>query len=64
MGFGILVPGRNLQTDFKQVSKTRWIMELDNKVSITEIMVFKLPNTPSIPNNFAMGIYIADQTKK
>lgn len=64
MGFGVLIPGRNLLTDFKQVSKTRWIMELDNKISITDLVILKLPNTPSIPTNFAMGIYIADQSKK
>jgi hypothetical protein len=57
------VPGRNCETNFKQMSKTRWIMELDNSVSISEVVVFKLPNTQAMPNGSVMGVYLSDQSK-
>lgn len=63
MGFGVIIPGRNCDTGFKQVSKTRWILELDNSISITEIVVFKLPGSQKIPDGLGIGVYMSDQSK-
>jgi hypothetical protein len=49
MGFGVVVPTRPVESNFQQVSKTRWVKNLDNKIPISEIVVFKLPNTEAIP---------------
>ena len=50
MGFGVIIPSKPVQSDFQQVSNTRWVKTMDNTIPILELCIFKLPNTPLIPD--------------
>jgi hypothetical protein len=54
MGFAVVVPTRPVESNFQQVSKTRWVKNIDNKIPISEILIFKLPNTEAIPEGFEL----------
>eukprot|EP01080_Neovahlkampfia_damariscottae_P002689 gene2689-3885_t len=64
MGFGVVIPSKPVQSDFQQVSNTRWVKTVDNTIPILELCIFKLPNTPLIPEGFGIGIYLCDNTMK
>jgi len=56
--FGILAPGRPVQTEFFQTDPSKFMLIIQNPNEITDLVFFLLPNCP-LPDGFGAVLYFS-----